>query len=480
MQANVNSTGGAQRLGAGCVVAFMLPFFAGGAMAVWAGLHTLMRDGATSEAIIPLSVGAVFLAVSIAITAAVIAGLRTAAANAVLRDRNPDKPWLWRKEWSDGVILSHDAVQSVGLAFFAIVWNAITMPSAYLVLMRTDLHKDRAVLFVLLFPIIGVFILGIAAYQLIRAKKYGQSRLMLSHIPVSLGTTCRGEIVTRVKERPENGFDVKLQCVRRTITRSGKSSSTTETELWRDEQRVASAAAIPTFEGLRLPFAFDVPGDTEPADERVPGNQVLWRLSVGAETPGIDYATQFEIPVFRTGESQEHEVRRFTPHANEVASWNPSTESRITVRDDEIDIGTHARGRDVFAMLFFDLIWFGAIALMIHFHAPIIFAIFFILIGAVIAYAMLDAMIGKTTLRVDTTGITVRRRWFGRGRARTIGANDIKAVVANPTSNSSTYQIDVIGLTGQKTTIANWVALRRDAEMLAARIARSAAVQAPN
>jgi hypothetical protein len=227
---------------------------------------------------------------------------------------------------------------------------------------------------------------------------------------------------------------------------------------------------IPTFEGMRVPFAFNIPSDTEPADESNQNNRVVWRLTAGAETAGVDYSAQFELPVFRTAESQE--MKRFVPSSSEVISWSPSAESGITVRDDEIHIGTHARFKDVFAMFFFCAIWFGAIALMGYFHVPIIIPLFFGLIGLVIVYALIDSVIGRTTIRADSTGVTVRRRWFGKGSASTYTPAQIKSIVANPTQNSNTYQVDIINDAGRKIAIASWISLRRDAEMIAARLSR--------
>ena len=64
----------------------------------------------------------------------------------------------------------------------------------------------------------------------------------------------------------------------------------------------------------------------------------------------------------------------------------------------------------------------------------------------------------------------MKRTRLGAGRAHTIGAARIKAVVANPTPNSNFYQVDVIDLGGRKSQIASYIYERRDAEMLAARI----------
>ena len=473
MQASVNSTSGAPRLGTGCLILFMLPFFGMGSFAVWSGIKEMQRGKSGPNAYVPIVVGGFFIAVSLAITAAAMFGFRAAAANAALKSQYPDKPWLWRKEWSEGVIVSHGGTQSVVFAFFALFWNAIAIPIAYLAFQKPDVRGEPVMYFVLIFPIVGVILLISAAYQLLRARKYGQSRLMLAHIPISLGTACRGEIATHVKERPENGFAVKLQCLRRYVTGSGKNRSTHETELWRDEQQVSGAAAMPTMDGFRVPFSIDVARDNPSTNDSDPSDQIVWRLNVAAETPGIDYAAQFELPVFETAESNQHEIRRFVPSATEVSAWTPSPESGISVEGNEIHIRTRARAKDTMTTLIFCILWFGAVALMLKLGAPIVFPLAFGVFGLLVVYAVIDSLLGHSTIRADRSGIVWQRAWIGTGRTRTIGEEHIKSVVANPTSSSSSYEVDVIGLGGQKTQIAANIRERRDAEMLAARIQRA-------
>jgi hypothetical protein len=403
--------------------------------------------------------------------------MRTAAASGALRTQNPDKPWLWRKDWKDGVIVSHGTAQSVTLAIFALVWNLIASPAAWVVYERGLFRTTPLLSIVLIFPLIGVFLFISAAYQLLRAIKYGQSRLMLPHVPISPGTTCRGEIATRMKERPESGFTLKLACVRRVVSGSGKSRTIRENDIWRDEQRVSAAALIPTNDGVRVPFTFVVPADAATTDDSISANQVIWRLDASAETSGIDYAAQFELPVFRTGESTL-EVHRIVPTAADAAMWTPSRESRITVTPlptggDEIRITSHARMREIVPLFFFCVIWFAAIALMIEGEAPVFFPILFLLIGFFIVLGMIDITLGRTLIRADQKGIAHRRTWFGIGPWMKIDPEQVESIVARPSSNSWSYDVEVIHPGGITTkTVATFVADRKDAELLAARLMR--------
>ena len=77
MPSNANSPKPGQRLATGCLVAFMLPFFAGGLLAVSLGIRTLLRGGATVESMVPLAIGLVFLGVSTLVLSAAMFGMRS-------------------------------------------------------------------------------------------------------------------------------------------------------------------------------------------------------------------------------------------------------------------------------------------------------------------------------------------------------------------------------------------------------------------
>src|SRR5205085_6928441 len=135
-------------------------------------------------------------------------------------------------------------------------------------------------------------------------------------------------IITRLKDRPENGVVITVACVHRITTGSGKSRSTNEEMLWSSELTVAGASTMQTMEGLRVPFSIGIQGDARECDISDSNNEIVWRLNAKADLPGIDYAAQFDIPVFRTAETP-HEVRRFQPNEMEVASWTPAAQSAI-------------------------------------------------------------------------------------------------------------------------------------------------------
>jgi len=470
-----NSPSGGRRVATGCLIAFFLPFFTVGLGVFVIGARAVIHHAPAIVGVLPMLIGLVFLGVSSLVLTAALRGMKSAAEMSGFRAADPDKPWLWKKDWREGVIVSHGTTQSVLLAAFTVAWNAVSLPTAWMIYHR-GLFRERPVeLVVLIFPIIGLFLFVIAAYQLLRAMKYGASRVMLPHVPISLGSTVHGEIVTHVKERPEDGFTLKLACVLREVTGTGKSRTIRETELWREDQHVSPASVIPTMDGIRVPFAFRIPSDARPTDETISRTQVMWRLSASAETPGIDYAAQFDLPVFRTGETP-HEPERFLPTASDAAMWMPPTDSRITIRPlpaggDEIGVSTRPRGREIFPLFLFCAIWFGAIALIVATDAPIVIAVFFGVIGFFVMVAVTDAVIGRSTITANAGGVIVKRTWLGPiGYTKRIEAEAIESFGATPTANSPYFDVNVFRRNQSKLAVASYIANRKDAEMLAARL----------
>jgi hypothetical protein len=83
------------------------------------------------------------------------------------------------------------------------------------------------------------------------------------------------------------------------VRRVGTGRTVREEILWKEEQTVGSFLVQPGAGGTHIPFAFTLPVDARSSDDSISGHPVIWRLHVSAEVPGVDYAAEFELPVFR-------------------------------------------------------------------------------------------------------------------------------------------------------------------------------------
>jgi hypothetical protein len=211
-----------------------------------------------------------------------------------------EEPWTQRGDWAEGKVVQEGAGQSGMLIGFAIVWNVFSW--GFLALWAAGEPAWPRVL--LLFPAVGVAIAVLAVRARIREKKFGTSVVECRTMPAWLGERFEGTVETGVplRGRGEKAFTVRLRCVRRssrTVRGSDGRGETrvSEETLWEHEETVRGAVAAkgPTFQvrlELRIP-------DGLPATELVPDDdRPLWRLQLRAEDEGVDYAADFEIPVY--------------------------------------------------------------------------------------------------------------------------------------------------------------------------------------
>jgi hypothetical protein len=471
------------RQATGCVVLFLLPFAAAG---------TFCAVQAVRLAHARVWPDAVFLAVGALAFGGVgfggLAGMRVAYRRMkeaeALRASHPKEPWLWRRDWASGRI--EDTTQNTLLAawILATLWNLISLPSAYLGV-RAALYEGKPAAFMaLLFPLAGAWLLVRAIKATLRYRKYGISRLELSTIPGVIGHSVAGNVRASLDLQPAEGFQLTLTCVRRVTTRSGKSSSTSETTLWQEERRVRGEqnrdyAGM----GTNIPVSFALPSDAVASDPDNPNNRVLWRLEVSASVPGVDYASTFDVPVFRTPASEQSpstDTERLVSDASSLTAYHQPAGSRIAVTTyrggTEIVFPAARNPGAATGLTVFTLIWWGALGIQLYLHAPIIFPIVTALFGLLLMIGVLDLWLKVSRVRVSAGTVTVATGYLEPGRERTMTATEVADVVAAigmQVGKSVYYDVVIRRKDGKKATAGGSVRDKREAEWLAVTIKKS-------
>lgn len=253
------------------------------------------------EVLMPLIAGIALLGGAVLFLFFTRKAMRDHEAEEARRMKFPGQPWKWKKEWIGPVIEAKVGTAAVTFWVFAIFWNALSMPAAWIVL-----HAPRqkpGMLFVLIFPVVGVLILAGAVYQTVRWRKYGRVSFRSSSLPGVIGGYLNGMIEVPARVLPEREGRVRLRCVRRESRGSGKNRSTTEKVLWEHEEVIAAGKWTASQLGTRIPVLVYIPTTCLATDEADRDNEIVWKLSADAETPGVDFATEFVVPVFATGET---------------------------------------------------------------------------------------------------------------------------------------------------------------------------------
>jgi hypothetical protein len=284
---------------AGCLALFFVPFAAAGALCAVEALQRA-RAGSWHDATFLGIAALTFGGVGLGGLAGIRIGLAKVKEVAALQAAHPDEPWLWRRDWAGGRIQDASRQDQLGAWIFALFWNLVSLPAAYAGVRAALGEGKRIGLIALLFPLVGVWLLGRAVHLMLRQRKYGISLLELTTIPGVIAGELAGTVRVPSWLQPPGGFQATLTCLRRVTTRSGKNSSTSETVLWHEEHRIVGEQSR-DYSGMKtsVPISFRLPPDAIPSDPLRSNNQVVWRLRVWAGLPGVDYDSTFEVPIFR-------------------------------------------------------------------------------------------------------------------------------------------------------------------------------------
>jgi hypothetical protein len=442
---------------AGCfLLLFGLPFFLAGVALATSPLWGPMSDSETGESaplIVIIPFGLIFAAVGLGIfySALVAMGLiRTRAMKEAerLETLHPGEPWMRNPEWAVGRLVSQNKSAMHFMWFFALVWNAISMPVLFFVPHEILEKENYPAIIALIFPCVGVGLLYAAVRSTLQYRKFGNSIFEMSLLPGVPGGRLQGIVVTNKEVAPPKGFAVSLTCVNLVTTGAGEERSTSEHVRWRDE-KVASVDLLPSdLTRTGVPIDFILPADVNPTDEENSDNRWIWRLDVHAEVDGTDFRASFEVPVFRAA------PRRLSiaiaPEKIELAAELPAPPAAREIhaaRVRDLDDGAlevyfppfRHPGVAIFTGL-------GALAFLAGFIALIRYApLPGVIIGGFVT-GLFSLILGLTALhhffatvrvRVDNDAVTVTSNLLFYGRARCIPLGEVEKTVAEVSSQQS-------------------------------------------
>jgi hypothetical protein len=465
----------------GCMALFLFPFGAAGISGVLVGAKRAI-DGNIHDAAAPLLVGSVFTLVAGAGYTALLLGRRKLQEQEQLKARHPDQPWLWRPDWATGQIRDGMRAALWGSWLFSALWNLISVPAAVLAVRQAMQLGNRAAYVALVFPAVGVGLLVWAIRNTLRFRRDGISVLELSTLPAVIGHSLIGRVRASSLLQPADGFDVILSCVRRVTSQAGKDDSTTETILWQEEKRVRGELnRDPRGMATIVPIGFQIPGDVRGSDPTASNDYVLWRLTLSAAVPGVDYESVFEVPVFRTSASDtaptDEDRRAGAEQAQSLAGYRQPPDSRISVsrnrRGVELTFPAARNPGAALGLTVFTLLWAGIVAVLIRFHAPLVFPVVFGAFGLLLVVGSLELWLTVTRVVVDKGSISVAQGYIYPGSEKTIAPAQIASVIAKINMQAGSrpyYDVVLVTTAGKQIAAGRWVRNKREAEWLAATI----------
>ncbi len=469
-----------------CAV-FGAPFFLAGLGIVGAGVYQIAGQqppnwvaGATLAVF-----GVVFGLIGLYVMSHGRRRVRQANAARARLEANKDTPWALREDWARGVVRCSSKAAMLTAWGFAIVWNLLSAPIP-LVMWKEVMEKENyVVLLASLFPIIGVCSVFWAIRATLRYKKFGVSELHLRAVPAQPGAFLAGVVRVKAQLEPSDGYHVKLTCIHRTVTGSGKHRSTHEEVLWQEQHVVDRELKGGDLMTTQMPISLALPEDASETTIDNPRDRVFWLLEVSADVFGVDYAAKFEVPVFRTdrvaqlvddyvdGEDWAADYRRPVDRSS-GAVWAGERESGVRVerRAQGVKEFYFPPGRNVGAAIgltCFTAVWSGFIWIMLELGAPVLFPVFFGLFDALLIVACASMWLGSTRTLIDGRTITVQSRILGIGSTKRIQVGEIDGVdlsIGMQSGRTPYYDIIVRCRDGRKVSLGSSIKDKREAERI--------------
>ena len=238
--------------------------------------------------------GGVFAIIGLGIIIAGFLMFKSVSLKERLKVEAPDKPWMWHKDWRQGIVKPERKSNLViGLIFLCFWYGMAGIPAIVL-------YEDFLNGTVLTYVCGGMMVLGILFIyfyikSIFRYRKYGQSYLDLKTLPGRLGEEFEAEVYAPFFLKPEGDIHFKLTCKRHYTEGAVDSRRSKTDELFSERFTVESKEAKSMQEALIIPVKFLLPEDKPVSSD----DGIFWTLSAYAETVGLDWAETYNIPVFK-------------------------------------------------------------------------------------------------------------------------------------------------------------------------------------
>lgn len=208
-------------------------------------------------------------------------GIATAGVVGLLRASRPARV-------DDGRLLVAGAGGSGAVVVFAAFWNLVSWAVAGGFWFASEGRPGPELLFVGIFPAIGVPLLLAAGLHVLRRLRHGRARLRLERGAWATGGEAHATLVWRTAPQPGDRVLVELAVSR--SSGSGKNASTTR--LWGWEALAPADEARPDPDGHAIALRLPLPADLPAADDGT-----TWSLTCRLDRPGLDAVAVFSLPV---------------------------------------------------------------------------------------------------------------------------------------------------------------------------------------
>ena len=461
------------------VILLALPFALLGLIALVMFVHDWFGGMPKQRAITILS----FIAACIGFVALIfgINAKKLALRSSGLKSSAPetsDKPWLKRKEWTTGRIISGARKSVILLWIFVIFWLGFSTVLTVLVV-PPEWHKgNHAALIALIFPVIGIAVLVFAVNTTLAWRRFGQSFFEMAAMPGALGGTLEGMIQVPARLQPEHGLHLRLSCLRRTTSGTGKSRSTTENILWQDEKWLRPDLPQTDMNATGIPVYFKLPPD-QPESTTSYGDGIHWKLEASAKVRGPNYHATFEVPVFKLPDTPVPGDDPTAQYQMSLDEIRQQIHSRVQVND--LAVGgkefIFPAGRNpgfASGATAFLVVWTAVVVFLFWKHAPFIFPLVFGGIDLLMAVFAFDLWFRRSRVVASPAQILIETAWLGFKKQQTLKVSEVASIatdVGASAGHMAYYDLKIRTREGRYVTAAKSLGSKLEADWLVRQIA---------
>jgi hypothetical protein len=453
-------------------------------------LFTNSRNHSTSGTIAGAAIALFISAIGAGFLLVAVGGYGRLKRQAAIEEANPSAPWLWRTDWASRKAENQSKKTEITAWVICVFSNMVMIPVAVTVVPQLARHNDPRAFLVLGFGLIGVILFVAALRATLRRRRFGNTYFEFYSLPFSPGGRLAGRVHLKLDSNTAHGVDLRLSCVRKMITGSGDSRSTSETVLWQTEQNVPYGALGLDPLGRTIPVDFAIPSDAYVTDHDNSSDQVLWLLHAQADLAGIDYSDDFELPVFKTilcaGQTPaDSSSETFGFAAGSSSDWNAAPVAAPA--HPKVIISSQHGGTEFYFpafrtpsralfLLVFTAIWTVVVYFLLRSSAPWFFPVVFGFFDVLLILAMFHVVLGTSRIRVGNGELSSTTRVLGMGSTKRFSFSKIEAIMAVTTGQQggnqgqAMYAIRLRTKDGRRVTLADEIASRQEARWIVSQI----------
>jgi hypothetical protein len=473
---------------------FALPFLGGGLFFLYA-LLVSSPNIKSSDPAVGLIVASVFTLTGAGLIFGAFKGYGIVKKLAALEQANPLSPWLWRADWASRRAESANKRSYIAIWIGAVFVDLFTLPFLFGQVPQLLRNNDPRIFIVLVFCSFGVILTAFAVRATIRHERFGNSYFEFDPLPILPGRRMTGRIQLRFETQATHGIDLRLSCIRRIVTGSGRNSTTSKITLWQADKNIPFAAIEPGPLGRAIPVDFELPADGLLTDHNNAEDQILWLLHAKADVPGVDYSDDFELPVFRTADSPQPAVDSSSPAPANNSRFGFAATETIDADSGEVAQPQHTKvvvtmhdgGTEFYlpplrtpsralVLLVVSLVFTGALYALIHNRVAVLFTAAFALGDLLVIYGFFHVAFGSARIFAGNGELQSRGGILGFGGLRQTPFAEIDSIVPvasmaqGGSSDNSVYSIQLRTKSGKTFTLADEISSRQEARWIVSQL----------